>query len=163
MAKKDGEKIAIVFSQPLLGIGSVTDAFSVSFQQYDMVPGGSLIDVTRPIVSMELDSGNNNILYLNMGQGVTRNFRNAVGNITVSYDASIGRLYGEGGPVQSFTQAFAPTDLEPKDNPHEMEHLTIEVEAEGTNIKIYYHDTSTKEHLEISASAIGVRTYIGDL
>lgn len=163
MAKKDGERIAIVFSQPLLGIGSVTDAFEVSFQQYDMVPGGSLVEVTRPIVSMELDSGNSNILYLNMGQGVTRNFRNAVGNITVHYDATIGRLYGSGGPVQSFSQAFAPEDLEPKDNPHDMEHLSLEVTADGTNIRIYYTDSKTDEHLEVEVTAQGTLTYIGDL
>ena len=65
--------------------------------------------------------------------------------------------------MQSFTETFTPEDLEPKDNPHEMEHLTIEVEGEGTNIRIYYHDAATDEHLTISASAVGVRTYIGDL
>lgn len=163
MAKKDGERIAILFSESLLNIGDVTDAFTISFYQYDMVPGGQLVRVTRPIVSMELDLNNPKLLYLNMGQGVTRNFRNAVGNVTVEYDATIGRLYGEGGSVQSFSQAFTPTDLEPKDNPHDMEHLTLEVSAEGDNIRIYYHDTKTEEHLEISASAVGVRTYIGDL
>ena len=163
MAKKDGERIAILFDEDLINVGTVTEAFTVSFEQYDMVPGGSLVEVTRPVVSLERDSENAKIVYLNFGSGVTRSFRNARGNITVSYDASIGRLYGEGGPVQSFTESFTPTELEPKDNPHEMEHLTIEVEGEGTNIRIYYHDAATDEHLTISASAVGVRTYIGDL
>lgn len=163
MAKKDGERIAILFSEPLLNIGDVTDAFTISFYQYDMVPGGQLVQVTRPIDSIELDLNNPKLLYLNMGHGVTRNFQNAVGNVTVDYDATIGRLYGAGGPVQSFTQAFMPSDLETKNNPHELEHLTIAANADGDLIRIYYHDTKTDEHLEISASATGTLTYIGDL
>lgn len=163
MAKKDGEIIAITFSEELLNVGSVVSAFAISFYQYDKVPGGELIETTRSVVSMELDENDSKILYLNLGKGVTRNIQNAVGDVTVSYDATIGRLYGEGGPVQSFTESFTPADLEPKNNPHDMEHITIEVNGEGTNIRIYYHDTATNEHLEISASANGKLTYIGDL
>lgn len=163
MAKKDGERIAILFSEDLLNVGDVTDAFTVSFYQYDMVPGGELVQVTRPIDSMELDENNSKLLYLNMGHGVTRNFQNAVGNVTVEYDATIGRLYGAGGSVQSFSQSFLPDAIESKNNPHDVEHLTIEASADGDLIRIYYHDTATNEHLEISASASGTLTYIGDL
>ena len=163
MAIADGERIAIEFSDELLGIGNAVNAFTVTIQQYDMVPGGSLVSETRAVTSAELDSGDASILYLNFASGNVNSIRNAVGNVTVSYDATKGRLYGEGGPVQSFTMTFAPVDLEPKDNPLTREHITMGFSATSNLIRIYYHDSKTDEHIEMSVSALGTLTYIGDL
>ncbi len=69
-----------------------------------------------------------------------RRFNSAVGNISVEYDNEIGTLTGVGGPVDSFSLSFAPTDLIAK--PHQM----------------------TTEHIEISnITAVGVLTNINDI
>lgn len=51
MTKGDGEKIAIRFTEPLVGDVSGNEAyFDVSFQEYSYVPSGSLITVHREVI-----------------------------------------------------------------------------------------------------------------
>ena len=54
MAIANGEKIAIKFTQPLVGdvTGNETK-FTVSFDEYSYVPDGSLSRVTRPVTSVD--------------------------------------------------------------------------------------------------------------
>lgn len=165
MAKEDGLIIAIEFTQGIVpaSVSGNLNAFSVTFQRYTMVPGGVLVNDTRTVVSIEQDEEDENIIYLNFGAGVTRSIQNAVGNITIGYNATQGRLRGLGGPVASFSQSFTPTDLLRKDNPLEREHLTMGLNASGLNTKIFYTDTKTLEHINMSLSALGKLTYIGDL
>ena len=165
MAIGDGLKIAIEFTEEIIGgVSDSTSAFTVTIQQYSYVPGGTLIQETRDVASLELDSEDAHILYLNFDAGNVNSIQNARNTIQIEYDASVGHLRGVGAPVQSFMESFTPTDLEAKDNPADLEHLELTVTATGTNIKIYYHDAkSADEHIEMSVSAAGVRTYVGDL
>lgn len=56
MAIADGEKIAIKFTQPLVGDATGNETkFTVSFDEYNHVPGGSLTRVTRPVTKSTCD------------------------------------------------------------------------------------------------------------
>jgi hypothetical protein len=52
-------------------------------------------------------------------------FNNAVGNIAVSYDQTLGNLTGESGLVESFVREFTPNDLVPVPNPWTSEKVTF--------------------------------------
>jgi len=53
MAIGDGSKIGIRFTQPLVGdVSGNETAFTVSFQEYDFVPGGALNNIQRPVASV---------------------------------------------------------------------------------------------------------------
>lgn len=165
MAKKDGLKIAIEFTEEIVGgVSDSASAFTVTIQRYTYVPGGTLISETRTVTSLELDENDAHILYLNFGAGNTRSIQNARNTIQIEYDATKGRLRGEGAPVQSFMESFTPTDLEPKDNPADLEHLEMTVTASGTLTRIYYSSAkAADEHLEMSVTATGTLIYVGDL
>lgn len=56
MIVADGRKIMIRFTQPLTGGISGNEArFRVSFDEYNMVPGGSLVKSTRQVVGLSSD------------------------------------------------------------------------------------------------------------
>jgi hypothetical protein len=91
-------------------------------------------------------------------------FESAAGDITVAYDGS-GTLQGTGGSVSAFEQSFAPTDLIPKPDQNDQEHIAItSVTASGTLTKIYYTNTKAEEHISITGiTAVGVLTNINDI
>ena len=164
MAKKDGLRIAIEFTEEIIGgVSGSAGAFTVTIHRYTYVPGGTLVSETRQVQSIELDENDAHILYLNFSPGNVNSIQNAVGDIEIQYDASVGFLRGEAAPVQSFTESFTPTDLEHKDNPADLEHMEMTVTVTSNNIRIYYTDSKCDEHLEMSITATGTRTYIGDL
>ena len=91
-------------------------------------------------------------------------FESAAGDITVAYDGS-GTLQGAGGPVAAFTQSFAPTDLIPKPDQNDQEHIAItSVTANGTLTAIQYVSAKAEEHISITGiTAVGVLTNINDI
>lgn len=80
-------------------------------------------------------------------------FNNVEGDLTVKYDASKGSLSGRGGAVESFTETFTPTDLEPKPNPHVAENIEVSAEASVDFIKVTYNRGYADEQITVSASA----------
>ena len=51
--KADGAKIQITFSEPLIGdVSGNQTAFTVTVPEYDMVPGGTLSNVSKAVKSI---------------------------------------------------------------------------------------------------------------
>lgn len=92
-----------------------------------------------------------------------KRFRNVEGDLTVTYDATVGNLAGEGGPVLSFSKTFSPVDLIQKPNPHDPENIDMSVSAVGTLTRIYYTNAKEEEAIEITISATGTLTHIDDI
>lgn len=109
------------------------------------------------------DGSNPSILILTFASGNTNSIQNAVGDIRCSYGG--GTLRGEGGAVAPFDRYFTPVDLDPKNNPHDEEHLEVSsIEAAGNLIQVQYLYGYVEEHLEISnIVAAGTLTHIDDL
>lgn len=96
--------------------------------------------------------------------GTPNSFQRAVGDIKIAYDGS-GTLMGQGGPVLAFEQTFTPVNLDPKNNPNDVEHIELsDIQASATLTRIYYTDSSETEHIKIgSISAVGILTHINDI
>jgi hypothetical protein len=88
-------------------------------------------------------------------------FNNAVGPLTVQYDHTKGSLRGRGGPVDSFTETFIPTDLEPKPNPHVAENIEVSAEATVSFTKVTYNQRYADEQIVVSATVTLDFIYVG--
>lgn len=159
----DGLIIAIKFTEELVDDVNCPEAFTVTFNQWKYIPNGYLEEVTREVESVEIDENDAKIIYLIFPAGTKNSIQNAVGDITIEYDSSIGTLRGYGAPVQSFTESFTPADLEPKNDTHEQEHIEIGITITSLLTEITFHDTKEDEHLEFDTNTSYVLTYIGDL
>ncbi|MEG2383850.1 MAG: hypothetical protein RSB39_09715 [Oscillospiraceae bacterium] len=162
--KGDGAKISIRFSEPIIsGVVGSEGAFSVVVPEYDYVPGGALRDVAKAVLSVSAGA-NASMIILEMPP--LERFENAAGNITVVYNGA-GGLAGYGGSVAAFTQSFAPTELIPKPDQNDAEHIEIKsIAATGTLTKINYTDTASQDmgHIEIvGITATGKLTHIKDI
>lgn len=86
------------------------DAFIISGQEYKWLDGsthnGVLINKTYPVLLVQTHPTELNSILLDIAS-----FRNVHGDITVSYNQSLGNLAGTGGTVESFTKIFTPADL----------------------------------------------------
>lgn len=122
--------------------------FTVSFDEYNYVPGGTSSRETRAVTSLEV--ADPQTLILNFGPGCTNSIQRAAGDITVAYDGS-GTLMGQGGPVLAFEKTFTPVDLDPKNNPHDVEHVNISsVVSVPRLLRVYYLNSKTDEHIAIN-------------
>lgn len=108
------------------------------------------------------DAGSRLNLLLLFASGTVGSFRNAAGNITLTYDGA-GGLEGEGGPVEDFTETFTPVGLTPKPNQSDAEHIEFGLTAVGALTRIYYTDAQEREHISLAVSASGVLTHVDDL
>lgn len=123
--------------------------FTVSFDEYNYVPGGTASKKTQDVASLEV--ADPQTLILNFDPGCTNSIQRAAGDITVAYDGS-GTLMGQGGPVLAFEKTFTPVDLDPKNNPHDEEHLSVSsIESEPKLLRVYYQNTSLNEHVSIDS------------
>ena len=107
------------------------------------------------------ESRRNLLLYF--ASGSANSFRNAAGDITLTYDGA-GGLDGEGGPVEAFEETFTPIGLVPKPNQNANGHIDLGLTASGVLTRIYR--TSVKsgdEHLELQLSASGALTHVDDI
>lgn len=83
----------------------------------------------------------------------TDRIHNTIGEVEVSYDATIGNLMGRGGMVEAFDVKFTPTDLVPKRNPIIAEHITVGASAEVAFTEVAYNRGYEEEHITVSATA----------
>lgn len=111
-----------------------------------------------------LARGDDHVLILSFDPGNVNSIQNAVGDIEVAYDGS-GTLKGLGGPVLAFEQTFTPVGLDPKNNPHEMEHVEVSsIQASGNLLKVHYTNAIETEHVLVaSITAVGTLTHIDDI
>jgi hypothetical protein len=84
-------------------------------------------EATPSISNLYLEDGipPQNLLLLNTKP--LKRFHNTEGNITISYNATLGNLQGLGGVVQSFTQVFTPADLVRVPNPLCIENIKSDI------------------------------------
>lgn len=152
----DGAYIKINFTENLVGnITGNKDHFIVTWEQYDFVPNGELIEQSYPPTGV-YPAGTDDSIVLEMP--TLHRFYNAVGKIKVTYDG-IGTLAGKNGAVEAFEVSFTPTDLIPKPNQNDQNHLEIVSAVSTTNlIHVDYTDSYTSEHLQIVSA-----TYTGTL
>ena len=99
---------------------------------------------------------------LTFPSGNVNGFRNAAGDITLTYDGA-GGLEGEGGPVENFEETFTPIELVPKPNQNNAEHIELSLIAIGTLTRIYHTNTQEREHISLAVSASGVLTHVDDI
>lgn len=137
--------------------------FSISFEEYTFVPGGTLVRTTR--FAKAIEQVDDYTILLIFPSGNLNSVQRAVGEITIAYDGS-GTLTGLGGPVLAFEKTFLPVDLDPKNNPNDEEHIEISnIQAASNLMRVYYTNTSNgSEHIEISSvTAIGSLISVYDI
>lgn len=91
-------------------------------------------------------------------------FESAAGDITVAYSG--GTLAGVGGVVAPFSRKFTPNGLVYKGDQNDAEHIELSATAVGILIHIYYTDTVPQDqgHVELSSvTATGVLTNVNDI
>lgn len=146
MSKGLGQKIAIKFTEDLIGdVSGNVDAFTVTGKEFKYVRG-PLIDVTYqldsveryPVEGLEEAEAPQNIILLTTN--IFSRFNNIEGELTVCYDAEKGTLSGEGGTVKSFEHSFTPTELEPVPNPGEEENINLSI----NNFTVNFINANTK-------------------
>jgi hypothetical protein len=166
MSKAEGRYICIRFTEPITTDVTTCSlsAFTVTGQEYNFVPGGTLEGKAYAVKSISAHPAEPNGILLEM-VGLKR-FPSVVGNLTVAYDAAVGNLAGTGGPVESFSLSFAPEGLIAKPHQNDQEHIEIsDITATGNLIPICYTDVQNGgEHLEITnITAVGTLTHIDDI
>ena len=138
------------------------EAFTVTGQEYDFVPGGTLQTVEYIVESVSAHPTEENTILLTIA--ANDRFESVVGNLTVAYDAAKGNLAGAGGPVASFSVSFTPADLLAKPNQNDQENIEISaIVAIGTLTAIYYTNSKEEENIEITAGVTGTITHIDDI
>lgn len=109
------------------------------------------------------DASDVNVLVLAFDYGTTTSVQRAVGDITVAYDGT-GTLMGKGGPVAAFEHSFTPEGLNPKNNPHDPEHIAADISVNATLVRIHYTDVpSGAEHLEAAISVAANLISVDDI
>lgn len=64
----DGTKIAIEFTEAIIGdLNGNADKFTVTMDEYDMVPGGTIFEVTRAVTDVQMYSGTEELIDLSSG------------------------------------------------------------------------------------------------
>lgn len=137
-------------------------AFTVSVPEYAYVPDGTIIDVAKSVKYAYLGDTDNELI---LEMEPLERFESAAGDIAVAYNGS-GGIAGQGGAVQAFTRTFTPTDLVPKPDQNDAEHIEISnITATGTLTRIYYTDAQNGgEHIEITGiTATGTLTHVDDI
>lgn len=136
-------------SIPCIGIGDDLSN-TVLHIKVEMTTDNVILTPTlKDIVVQIFDANDDNVIALVFDSGTPNSIQRAAGDITVAYDGS-GTLIGEGGPVIAFEHSFTPTGLDPKNNPHEAEHLAvIDIVATGKLTRVRYNDTTEHEHVEL--------------
>lgn len=153
---------AVTNGNALLAAGTVLNNATI-YVKVEMATTDATVTPTLSNLAISLQStADLNSIVLEM-QPLER-FESAAGDITVAYDGS-GTLQGAGGPVSAFEQSFAPTDLIPKPDQNDQEHINIASIAATSNLmRIYYSNAYCNEHINIaSITAVGTLTNINDL
>lgn len=82
--------------------------------------------------------------------------RNAIGPVTVNYDASLGKLSGYGAAIDSFEETFVPQDLVKLDNPHHVPKVGVTTDVDLNFFKVAY--SNNKSHTELVGASLGIVT-----
>ncbi len=155
MSKGQGGKIAIKFSEEILGdISGNTAAFSVTGQQYKYIRG-PLLNVTHQVQSVQHHPTEPRAILLTFSP--LSRFPTVNGDLTVSYNASLGNLAGAGGAVESFSTSFTPDGLVPEPNPNQIETVTAAPSVTAEFLKVTYDKAySPNEQITVAPASVTV-------
>jgi hypothetical protein len=156
MSKGQGQKIAIKFTQEILGdVSGNTAAFLVQGKQYKYV-NGPLIDKAYIVTKIEPHPTEPNAILLTV-DNLSR-FPTVEGELTITYDASKGNLAGAGGAVESFARTFTPTDLIPEPNPGIQENITAQptITVVINDIEYSKHYHTEPDHITAAPATVTV-------
>lgn len=137
-------------------------AFTVSGNEYNYVPEGTLSAKTYTVLGVSAHPTETNSILLSIAD--FSKFENVYGDLTISYDGS-GNLMGLGGPVLAFSVTFTPAELIPKPDQHAIGHIEITaITSTGNLVRVYYAESKEEEHIEITGvTAMGTLTHVNDL
>ena len=152
---------AVTNGGTLLAAGTVLDNATI-YVKVEMATTDATVTPTLSNLAISLQSADDTHSIVLEMQPLER-FESAAGDITVAYSG--GTLQGTGGSVSAFEQSFAPTDLIPKPDQNDQEHIAItSVTASGTLTAIQYISAKAEEHISITGiTAVGVLTNINDI
>ena len=162
--KKDGNKVVIKFSWPLMPLyGDELEHFKLYSEEYNYIPDGIMSEYEKKIESIVLRDNKTLVITTDP----VERFNSCMGRVRVVYDGEA-QLYGEDGPVKAFDIYFEPEGLEWKGHTHcdRNNHIPlIGVYANGTITTINYWDRKHKdEHVGLlGVEATGVITNINDI
>lgn len=160
--KSDGAAIKITFDKALTSdVSGNQSHFTVIAKEYNWVPNGTLQDVTKTALSTAVGETAKEVILIMAD--LTR-FESAV-ELTVAYDG-LGTLSGDSGAVEAFSVTFTPTELAPKPDQNDEEHIEISsITATGTLTEIQHKDAQVGgEHLEIvGITATGTLTHVDNI
>ena len=146
--------------QETVAVGNETKV-AVAGKTYEYVPGGGLKTENRMVSEIVTDPDDNAVVHLKFAEGNVNSIRNMVGNISVAYSGGTWR--GLGGPVADFDFEFTPNNLEPKNHPHDAEHVAVNVNVSATLTRIYYTDASETEHIEVAVNPVANLISVDDI
>lgn len=153
---KNGEKIKSVLANADLSTETLFVKVELSTESEFYTPSFSnlLIEIAN--------EGDDKTLVFEFGRGNVNNLQNAVDAVSIKY--ADGTLAGYGGQVDAFEFSFMPENLAPKNHPAFYEHVELpDISVSATLTGVDYITQKHIEHVNISASVVGVLTNIADL
>lgn len=148
---------------PCLTAGLDLTAETLRFKVEMATEDPTLTPVLAGIHIQVYDRSDDYAVVLCFDAGNTKSIQRAVGDITIAYDGS-GTLMGQGGPVLAFEQTFSPIGLDPKNNPHDGERISVDMSVDGNLLRIYYSNAYETERVSISdISVVGALLSIDDI
>lgn len=154
-----------IYRIELLAAEGNNKAFTITGNQYKHVDGpsfnGPILETEYPVQLVEEHPTEPNAIQLTFSDLNTGRFNNALGNIKVQYDSTKGTLQGRGGPIESFTEEFTPTDLVQKPNPGPAENFKMTAATAVDFIKVEYNNRYAAENFKITAAVTITLTFVG--
>ena len=151
-----GQRIGIKFTEKITSLGQgKPEAFTLTGEEYQYVKG-PVIPVSYVVESVTYHPNDPDQKSLLITLHPQSRFHNILGNLTLSYDSSIGALRGRGGGVEGFSVTFYPIGLEPKPNPGIEESIAIRGKTILDLIQVAYKQAYASEEettIRINAQA----------
>lgn len=161
MSKGEGKKIAIKFTEKLVGdVAGNSLAFIVTGNEPKYI-GGPTIPKNYTVASVEYHPEFVDSKTLLLTMTTNKDFKNVEGLLKVNYDKSKGTLAGSAGFVESFETMFLPIDLEPKLDPSVSEKFIVTPTATIDFNKVVYNDRYVNEKFVMSANCTINFEYVG--
>lgn len=146
-----GSNRTYVYEMELIHVGYGDEpAWKVSWQEKKFV-GGPILDMEVGIYSIIAHPTEDRSILLEVDN--LDRFKNAIGNITVSYDSTKGTMTGQGGKVENFSVAFTPDQLVEVPNPHADEIITLSCDVSLDITKVFYKNRFENEQITLGFSA----------
>jgi len=147
-----------------ISVKSKEDLFNASLKAGLIITGEEYEHINGPLIDKNYEIGSSSLHpsypigdHLLIEVAPFNRFRNVEGNLTVTYDASLGSLMGRGGLLENFEASFLPLDLIPKLNPHQSENIVAGItDINLTVTEVIYTDSFLEENIVSSIADINI-------